>query len=172
MHASDSGYSEFANVWEPGDEFLPFKPTAFRSFAMGHRPILDAMGALVCHGALSRNPELRILSIENGADWVPDLFKGLKGVYKKMPQSFSEDPVEAFKRCVYITPFWEDRFTEIVNMVGTDRVLFGSDWPHPEGLKDPITFVDELKDFGQEDVAKIMGGNLMKLMKVAKPVSA
>src|SRR5580658_6444013 len=88
MHASDSGYSEFANVWEPGDEFLPFKPTAFRSFAMGHRPILDAMGALVCHGALSRNPELRILSIENGADWVPDLFKGLKGVYKKMPQSF------------------------------------------------------------------------------------
>jgi predicted TIM-barrel fold metal-dependent hydrolase len=172
MHASDSGYSEFANVWEPGDEFLPFKPTAFRSFAMGHRPILDAMGALVCHGALSRNPELRILSIENGADWVPDLFKGLKGVYKKMPQAFLEDPVEAFKRCVYITPFWEDRFTEIVNMVGTDRVLFGSDWPHPEGLKDPITFVDELKDFGEEDVAKIMGGNLMKLMKVAKPVSA
>ena len=29
MHASDSGYSEFANVWEPGDEFLPFKPTRF-----------------------------------------------------------------------------------------------------------------------------------------------
>ncbi len=59
---------------------------------------------------------------------MPDLFKGLKGVYKKMPKSFSEDPVEAFKRCVYITPFWEDRFTEIVNMVGTDRVLFGSDY--------------------------------------------
>jgi len=62
---------------------------------------------LVCHGALSRNPELRILSIENGADWVPDLFKGLKSVYKKMPQAFSEDPIEAFKRCVYITPFWK-----------------------------------------------------------------
>ncbi len=137
MHASDSGYSELLNVWEPGDEFLPFKPTAFRSLAMGHRPIEDAMGALVCHGALSRNPELRILSIENGADWVPHLFKGLKGVYKKMPSAFSEDPIEAFKRCVYVTPFWEDRFTEIVKMVGTDRVVFGSDWPHPEGLKDP-----------------------------------
>ncbi|MDT5054338.1 MAG: hypothetical protein QOF66_2704, partial [Mycobacterium sp.] len=34
---------------------------------------------------------------------------------------------------------------------------------------DPISFVDELTDFGEEDVAKIMGGNLMKLMKVAKP---
>ena len=65
-----------------------------------------------------------------------------------------------------------DRFVEIVNMVGTDRVLFGSDWPHPEGLKDPITFVDDLSDFGEEDIAKIMGGNLMKLMKVSNPVSA
>jgi predicted TIM-barrel fold metal-dependent hydrolase len=48
-------------------------------------------------------------------------------------------------------------------------VLFGSDWPHPEGLKDPITFVDELTDFDEKDIAKIMGGNLMKLMKVSKP---
>ncbi|HUO38960.1 MAG TPA: amidohydrolase family protein, partial [Mycobacterium sp.] len=80
MHASDSGYDQFLSVWEPGDEFLPFKPTAFRMVAMGKRPIEDAMGALVCHGALSRNPELRVLSIENGADWVPYLFKQFKTV--------------------------------------------------------------------------------------------
>jgi predicted TIM-barrel fold metal-dependent hydrolase len=49
--------------------------------------------------------------------------------------------------------------------------MFGSDWPHPEGLKDPITFVDELADFDQEDIEKIMGGNLMKVMKISKPVS-
>ncbi|MGH3563579.1 MAG: amidohydrolase family protein, partial [Mycobacterium sp.] len=73
---------------------------------------------------------------------------------------------------VYISPFWEDRFTEIVNMVGSDRVVFGSDWPHPEGLSDPLSFIDELSDFGQEDVEKIMGGNMMEVMKVAKPVSA
>ena len=35
-----------------------------------------------------------------------------RGVYKKMPQAFSEDPIEAFKRGVYISPFWEDNFTE------------------------------------------------------------
>jgi predicted TIM-barrel fold metal-dependent hydrolase len=72
---------------------------------------------------------------------------------------------------VYISPFWEDRFAEIVNMVGTDRVVFGSDWPHPEGLKDPISFVDELEGFSQEDIEKIMGGNMMKLMKVSAPAS-
>jgi predicted TIM-barrel fold metal-dependent hydrolase len=172
MHASDSGYSDFLNVWEPGDEFLPFKPTAFRMVAMGKRSIEDAMAALVCHGALSRNPELRVLSIENGADWVPYLFKQLKGTYAKMPSGFLEDPIEAFKRCVYISPFWEDRFTEIVQMVGSDRVVFGSDWPHPEGLKDPISFVDELEGLSEDDKATIMGGNMMKLFKVGSPVHA
>ncbi len=172
MHASDSGYSEFLSVWEPGDEFLPFKPTAFRTVAMGKRPIEDAMAALVCHGALSRNPELRVLSIENGADWVPYLFKQFKSTYAKMPNGFLEDPIEAFKRCVYISPFWEDRFTEIVKMVGSDRVVFGSDWPHPEGLKDPISFVDELEGLSDEDKAQIMGGNMMKLFKVGTPVPA
>ena len=118
MHASDSGYAEFLNVWEPADEYLPFKPTAFRMVAMGKRPIEDAMAALVCHGALHRNPDLRVLSIENGADWVPYLFKQFKGVYAKMPHSFPEDPVEAFKRCVYISPFWEDNFVEIAKTGG------------------------------------------------------
>ncbi|MGB8403947.1 MAG: amidohydrolase family protein [Mycobacterium sp.] len=169
MHASDSGYAEFLNVWEPGDEFLPFKPTAFRMIAMGKRPIEDAMAALVAHGALSRNPDLRILSIENGADWVPNLFKLFKDVYGKMPDSFLEDPVEAFKRGVYISPFWEDNFVNIAKMVGTDRVVFGSDWPHPEGLQDPITFVDDLAELSDEDKAKIMGGNMVELFKIGQP---
>jgi predicted TIM-barrel fold metal-dependent hydrolase len=171
MHASDSGYAEFLNVWEPGDEFLPFKPTAFRMVAMGKRPIEDAMAALVCHGAFSRNPELRVLSIENGASWVPYLFYQFKDIYAKMPQAFSEDPIEAFKRCVYVAPFWEDNFAEMADLVGIDRVIFGSDWPHPEGLADPLSLVDHLAGVDQEGVEKIMGANMMKLFKVAKPVS-
>ena len=69
----------YLNDWEPADEFMPFKPTAFRMVAMGKRPIEDAMAALVCHGALTRNPDLRVLSVENGADWVPYLFKSVRG---------------------------------------------------------------------------------------------
>ena len=89
-----------------------------------------------------------------------------------MPQGFLEDPVEAFKRCVYISPFWEDNFVEIAQMMGTDRVVFGSDWPHPEGLRDPLTFVDDLADLPEGDKAKIMGGNMMKLFKIGSPVPA
>jgi predicted TIM-barrel fold metal-dependent hydrolase len=172
MHASDSGYAEILNVWEPAKEFTPFRPTAFRMAATGKRPIEDAMFALTCHGALSRNPDLRVLSIENGADWLPHLFHQLSDVYSKMPDAFMEDPVAAFRRGVYVSPFWEEKFSDLAKLMGTDRVVFGSDWPHPEGLKDPISFVDDLADLPPQDIAKIMGGNMMGLFKVKAPAAA
>jgi len=172
MHASDSGYSELTNMWEPSGEFLPFRPTPFRMITMGHRPIEDAMAALICHGAASRHPDLRVISVENGASWVKSLLKSFASTYKKMPDGFIEDPVAAFKRCVYITPFWEENFGEVVEIMGADRCAFGSDWPHPEGLSDPITYVDDLQGLPDDAIRKIMGGNLMELMKVNAPVAA
>src|ERR1700730_10977665 len=172
MHASDSGYAEFLNAWEPGDEFLPFEQTSFRMVAMGKRPIEDAMAALVCHGALARHPSLRILSIENGADWVPYLFKQLKSAYAKLPHQFPEDPIDAFKRCVYVAPFWDDYFKDMVDLIGIDRVVFGSDWPHPEGLRDPLSLVDHLKDLNAHDIRKVMGANMLDLFKVGAAASA
>jgi predicted TIM-barrel fold metal-dependent hydrolase len=170
MHASDSGYSEYLNDWEPGDEFKPFAPTAFRMVAMGKRPIEDTMAALVCHGALTRNPDLRVLSIENGADWVPYLFKQFKSVYSKMPQGFLEDPIEAFHRCVYVAPFWEDDFAQMADLLGIDRVIFGSDWPHPEGLAQPTHLIDDLAGLDAEGQRKVMGGNMIDLFKIPNEI--
>ena len=48
-----------------------------------------------------------------------------------------------------------------------EKILFGSDYPHPEGLGDPLTYVDELDGLGQDDVARIMGGNLSSLLQAA-----
>ncbi|MGB8505653.1 amidohydrolase family protein, partial [Mycobacterium sp.] len=50
--------------------------------------------------------------------------------------------------------------------------VFGSDWPHPEGMKEPLNFVDDIADLSEEDRAKIMGGNMMKLFKIPSPVPA
>jgi predicted TIM-barrel fold metal-dependent hydrolase len=167
MHASDSGYAEFLNVWEGTSEFLPFRPTAFRSVAMGKRPIEDTMAALVCHGALSRFPTLKIAAVENGANWVPHLLQSFASTYSMMPGEFAEDPVVAFKRNIYINPFWEDDLKSLVDIVGADHVLFGSDYPHPEGLADPLSYVKELDGLDTDSVAKIMGGNLAGLMGIA-----
>jgi predicted TIM-barrel fold metal-dependent hydrolase len=166
MHASDSGYSDMANRWEGSSEFLPFKPTPFRMISQGKRPIEDTMTAMVCHGALTRFPNLKIACVENGANWVGHLFESFADIYAKMPQEFEENPVEAFKRNIYVNPFWEDEMTKLVDLVGADHILFGSDFPHPEGLGDPISYVDELKGLADDDVRKIMGANLAGLMKV------
>ena len=51
---------------------------------------------------------------------------------------------------------------------GIDRIIFGSDWPHPEGLADPINLVDDLVAHGLDDegVKKVMGRNMVDLFKV------
>ena len=110
---------------------------------------------MTCHGLLSRFPDLRVAFIENGANWVLPFLEHLEDTYRKMPQMFAEDPVEAFKRNVYVSPFHEDSFDKIIEVMGVDHVLFGSDYPHPEGLADPCSYVDHLPpDLPQDDLAE------------------
>jgi len=73
----------------------------------------------------------------------------------------------AFQRCIWIHPFHEEDPVGLAELIGVDNVCFGSDYPHPEGMYDPLTFVDELESLPLADQAKIMGGNLSALMKVA-----
>jgi predicted TIM-barrel fold metal-dependent hydrolase len=166
MHASDSGYNQIANWWESSSEFLPFQPSAFRMISQGKRPITDTMAAMVCHGAFTRFPNLKVACVENGANWVKHLLQDMADAYDKMPHQFEEDPTVAFLRNVYVNPFWEDNLSSLVDLVGPDHVLFGSDYPHPEGLKDPISYVDELDGMPEDTVRKVMGGNLAGLMGV------
>ena len=170
MHSSDSGYERYMNEWMGSDsEMLPFKPQAFRMLAQW-RPIEDAVSALICHGALSRFPQLKVAVIENGSSWVGPLLDRLADTYKKMPQDFLEDPVSVFKRNIHISPFWEEDLGAAADLVGVNNVLFGSDYPHPEGLAEPATYVDELAGLPDETVRKIMGGNLARLTNVADAV--
>jgi predicted TIM-barrel fold metal-dependent hydrolase len=88
----------------------------------------------------------------------------MEHAYSSAPHSFDEDPVEVFKRNIYVHPFHEEDPVGLIELLGADRVLFGSDYPHPEGMADPLSFVDELHSLPADDVAKIMGGNLNRLM--------
>jgi predicted TIM-barrel fold metal-dependent hydrolase len=108
----------------------------------GHRrPIENYLASLVCDLVFERFPDVRVASIENGADYLPLLLRGLKRAGSQRPGYFKNDPVETFKRHVWVAPFWEDDLAEAVAMIGADRVLFGSDWPHPEGLAEPRQFL-------------------------------
>jgi len=166
MHSSDSGYTRYAQDWMDNKrEYLPFQPDVFQMVGQW-RPIEDSVAALVCHGALSRFPELKIAVVENGASWVGPLLKTLRDVYKKYPQQFLEDPVQVVRRNVHVSPFWEEDMSELAGLLGVERVLFGSDYPHPEGLADPASYFGELKNLTEEEKALIMGGNLSRLIPV------
>ena len=170
MHSSDSGYERFANEWIGSNtEMLPFQPQAFRMIG-AWRPVEDAVASFIIHGALSRFPQLKVAVIENGSSWVEPLLKVLGDTYKKMPQDFMEDPVAVFKRQIHVSPFWEEDLPALAELIGDTNVLFGSDFPHPEGLADPASYLDELEGASEETVRKIMGGNLARLMGVEEAV--
>ncbi|MGA8724488.1 MAG: amidohydrolase family protein [Acidimicrobiales bacterium] len=171
MHASDSGYSRLMGEWTGPMEYLPFQLEPFKMMLLSHRPALDAAASMTCHGLLSRFPDLRIVFVENGSEWVVPLLDDLRATHKKMPQLFLEDPVEAFQRNCWISPFHEDDFDEVIDAMGPDHLVFGSDWPHPEGLAEPRRFIEYLpKSLSEDEVAGIMGGNLARVMKVGVPV--
>ena len=109
-------------------------------------------------------PEIRFTPVENGSNWVRGLVHDMEHAWQHAPNAFDENPVEAFRRSIYVHPFHEENPLALIELLGADRVLFGSDYPHPEGMSDPISFVDELEGLPQADIEKVMGGNLNSLL--------
>ena len=169
--ASDSGYQRWVDEWEgvTSGEMLPFKGRSAFSQVIGHfsRPVVDTVISLITHGLCTRFPTVRFAPVENGSNWVKPVLDALDFGYNFSPHDFEENPVEVFKRNIYVHPFHEENTAGLVDLIGADRVIFGSDWPHPEGLADPITFVDELEGLPDDVVRQVMGGNLARLLHVA-----
>jgi len=166
MHTSDSGYARYNAEWDGGDrEMLPFQTNAM-SMINGWRPVQDAVASWVVHGALFRFPKLKVSIIEAGATWLFPLLDSVADAYKKAPEAFLGNPVEEIKNRIHISPFYEDGVLDLIDLIGVERVLFGSDFPHPEGLAQPTHYADMLVDLPVADQAKIMGGNLAGLLSV------
>jgi predicted TIM-barrel fold metal-dependent hydrolase len=171
MHASDSGYQRYINEWEGvrDDEFTPFAPRSGFTQIVGsqHREIIDTVASAIGHGLCTRFPRLKITPVENGSGWVRPLLHDMENAHRANPHGWEEHPVDVFKRCIFVHPFHEDDPIGLVKLLGPDNVLFGSDYPHPEGMADPLAFVDDLIGLPDDQVAKVMGGNLARLMSVA-----
>jgi predicted TIM-barrel fold metal-dependent hydrolase len=165
-HSGDSGYARYAADWGASDEMEAFRHDAFRTLTGGHRPIFDTIGALVCHGVFTRHPNLRVATIESGSDWMPGLVRGLKKSYAQRPTEFpGGDPVEQLREHVWVSPYYEDPLIELRDTIGADRIIFGSDYPHAEGLAEPVSFVNDLAGFSADEIRLIMRDNALALSK-------
>jgi predicted TIM-barrel fold metal-dependent hydrolase len=170
LHISDCGYQRYANEWlgRTDDELLPFEPDAFSIMVTHDRPITDTIWSAIGHGMLSRFPGVKLATIECGSSWLGLLQERLLDAYGRLPQQFLEHPLDVLQRQVYVAPFWEDELQPVIDAVGIDHVIFNSDWPHPEGLADPNSYIEFCRETGFDDaaIAKVMGENMFDLMEV------
>lgn len=65
-----------------------------------------------------------------------------------------------------LTKHLPDSHRGLIDVVGADNVVFGSDYPHVEGMAGPISFVNHLHGLPDDQVRKVAGGNMSGLMKV------
>lgn len=161
IHSGDAGYARYVADWEPMGAFEAFRHSPLRMVLSADRPPYETMGALICHGLFDRFPRIRVASIEAGASWVPVLMKKLKKAYGQMPSGFASDPVETFRRHIWVAPFYEDDLGALKEEIGLDHLLFGSDWPHAEGLAEPKAFAVDLRrcGYGEDEIHTVMAEN-------------
>lgn len=173
FHISESGYNErFSTAWgeapnPPSHEQSAFQWTSF----YGDRPIMDTISSLVFYNFFGRFPNIDVMSVENGSLWVGylmDVMDKMKGMGRNgpWPGGYLEGkPSEVLKERVFVSPFHEEDIVGLVGRLGPSQVLFGSDYPHPEGLAEPSEFVAGLDGLPDAAVRQIMGENANRLLR-------
>jgi predicted TIM-barrel fold metal-dependent hydrolase len=165
FHLGDSGYNAFTAMWGGDPTFEAFgKMNILGRILVSDRAIHDTIASLVVDGVFTRHPTLRVASIENGSDWVALLAKRLKKQANQTPWVFKDAPLDVLRNNVWVTPYYEEDLGALAELIGVDRILFGSDWPHGEGLAEPLHFLKELDGFDANDVRKIMRDNALDLL--------
>lgn len=167
FHLGDSGYEAFTAAWGGTARFEGFGHVSVLSRVLvSDRAIHDTMASLLVDGVFTRHPTLRVASIENGSDWIRVLVKRLRKQANQTPWAFADDPLDTLRNHLWVTPYCEEDFRALADLLGVDRILFGSDWPHGEGLAEPMLFTQELEGFDEDEIRKIMRDNALDLLGV------
>ena len=138
--------------------------------AFTERPVMDTLVSLIADNLFGRFPKLRILSVEYGASWVAPMLtklEKLSRLHSKDMWRFGAPPLsprETFRQNVWVAPFYEDDVVGLVETIGASQVLNGSDYPHPEGLADPLEFVEGLEGLSDGQVRQVMRDNFATLV--------
>lgn len=143
-----------------------------------HNPPEIFLAAMVLDGVFERFPGLRGGCIEQGALWVPALLKRLdiaQSTFAKSEPLLRDLPEKAsdyLRRQVRFTPFPTEPVGWLIEQAGEELFLFSSDYPHPEGGKDPLArFEASLEGVREAARERFYSGNYAEMMGMA-PVAA
>jgi predicted TIM-barrel fold metal-dependent hydrolase len=164
IHTGNSGYSSngYANDGFGRASIGMSRRPSVKNLTLG-RAAYDWLFSVACDLLFERFPNLRVASVENGSGFLPELFRNLGHARERNPWHFKEDPEALFREHVYMSPFWEDDLDEVVELMGGKHVIYGSDWPHMEGLPDPRGILDEPSNLSDEDSMRFLYGTTLEL---------
>ncbi len=181
LHITASGYEKaISEMWGEDADAEHAHRSGFQWYAtFATRPAMDTFAALIFHNLFGRFPGLKVLSVENGSRWVGTLLEEMDAAYRFVagnPMSnwiggpLSDRPSDVFREHVWVAPFLdrghEASVLDLIELLGTEHVLFGSDWPHGEGRDSPRHFDDELEGVADADLRRILRGNTAELLRL------
>lgn len=123
--------------------------------------------AMVMDGVFARHPDLRGVSMEHGAFWVPSWLRALDFTAQSMRRfaRLPEPPSETARRHLKFAPFAGEPLSWIIGNVGPELLVFASDYTHPEGTSDPIgKFEAEMEGCDAATLEAFYYGNMAELM--------
>jgi predicted TIM-barrel fold metal-dependent hydrolase len=164
IHSGDAGYGFMLDYWGQDSEFEAFRYSPLRSL-MSATPIADTVASFIAEGIFTRYRNIRLATIESGSEWLSPLLKKIKKAYGQHTYAFAEDPRETIRKHLFISPYYEDNLQELKSQIGAENILFGSDWPHAEGLEFPTDFVHDLAGFSDDEIRRIMRENALGLVQ-------
>ncbi|PJG46415.1 amidohydrolase [Sphingobium sp. LB126] len=143
--------------------------------AYSERPLIETLSSAIFLNFFERFPNIKLISAENGCEWVPDMLikmDKVRGIAKNgywMCGQLKERPSRIFKRHVRVVAYPEDNLQSVVERVGSaECLLMGSDYPHAEGVSTPRKFADEAcEGLTDEQTRAIMYDNGKELFATA-----
>ena len=122
-------------------------------------------------GVFERFPKLKVAMTEGTAVWVPEYLQLLEQRYSETHYSqklgdyrshLSMSPVDYFRRNVRVgASCMPRREAELRHEIGIESIMWGSDYPHPEGAW-PYTrqqMADTFHDLPDGEITAMLGGN-------------
>ena len=131
-----------------------------------------ALANLILNGVLERFPELRVGVVELTASWVPHFLLHIDGASDFYTQrhgepfhKLSDRPSNYFLRQVRVAALPYEMPNRLVPKVGEDTFMIGSDWPHAEGVADPMAAAERaVAGLAEPARANMLGANAAWLL--------
>jgi predicted TIM-barrel fold metal-dependent hydrolase len=144
------------------------KPGSTFTFAMGGTgQLMPAVASIVLSGLFDRMPTLKVVSVEAGCGYAAYLMDRLDQKHRVFgfAQALKLKPSDYFRRNLWFVAEPEERtIGAMLDLVGEDRILWGSDFPHVDATMDAARFVsDAVAALPPARRARVLGGNAVDL---------